>query len=154
MSISWEKVSRFSVPEDSVGYLLWQITRLWQQQATVVFDPLGISHVQFTTLAGIGWLSNGCQLVTQTQLAEFCEVDVVMISQAMRKLEAKELVERKPHPFDTRAKVVSLTDSGRQILEKALVIVEELDADFFKHCNHQVLITELKDLYFSIKKNK
>jgi DNA-binding MarR family transcriptional regulator len=151
MTINWERVSQFTVPEDSMGFLLWQVVHLWQRQIEVTLSELDITHLQFVLLAGIGWLTRNGDSLTQAQLAEFCKIDVMQISQVARKLEAKELIQRSSHPTDTRAKVLNLTSSGVTVLEQALPLVERLDADFFSRCSQPTLLIELKKLNCSIK---
>jgi DNA-binding MarR family transcriptional regulator len=146
MTINWEKASQFSVPEDSTGFLLWQVVHSWQRQIEFALTALDITHLQFVLLAGIGWLTRNGDLVTQVRLAEFCKIDVMQISQVVRKLEVKKLIQRSAHPTDTRAKVLNLTSHGMAILEQALPIVERLDADFFSPCKQPMLRIELKKL--------
>jgi DNA-binding MarR family transcriptional regulator len=146
MTINWAKNSRFAVPEDSAGYLLWQVTHLWQRQVEATLAELDITHLQFVLLVGIGWLTRQGDLLTQVQLALFCKIDVMQVSQVVRKLEAKQLVNRSAHPTDTRAKVLTLTVTGSKTLKAALPLVEQLDAKFFSSCNHAALLLELQQL--------
>ena len=146
MTIDWAK-SRFAVPEDSAGYLLWQVTHLWQRQVEAALAELDITHLQFVLLAGIGWLTRNGDLLTQVQLAEFCKIDVMQISQVVRKLEVKYLIERSAHPTDTRAKVLTLTLTGETTLEQALPLVEHLDMKFFSSCDHTALLVALKQVH-------
>ncbi|MBW4422500.1 MAG: winged helix DNA-binding protein [Myxacorys californica WJT36-NPBG1] len=146
MTIDWDKISRFAVPDDSAGYLLWQVTHAWQRQVEVALSELDITHLQFVLLAGIGWLTRQGERLTQVQLAEFCKIDVMQISQVVRKLEAKKLVHRFPHPTDTRAKVLKLTPAGELILKQALPRIEQLDTEFFGKGNQAVLLAELQKL--------
>jgi DNA-binding MarR family transcriptional regulator len=147
MTINWERASRFAVPEESAGYLLWQVTHLWQRWVEAALVELSITHLQFVLLAGIGWLTREGNLVTQVQLAEFCKIDVMQVSQVARKLEEKKLVKRTAHPSDTRAKVLSLTEIGETTLQQALPLIEHLDVEFFGLCNSVALLTELKQLH-------
>lgn len=147
MTIDWDKISRFAMPEDSAGYLLWQVTHAWQRRVEVALAELEITHLQFVLLAGIGWLTRQGEMLTQVQLAEFCNIDVMQISQVARKLEAKALIHRSPHPTDTRAKMLTLTPTGELILKQALPRIEQLDAEFFGQGNQVVLLAELKKLY-------
>ena len=149
MTINWEKVSRFAAPEESVGYLLWQVSHLWQRRVEAAFADLDLTHLQFVLLAGIGWLTRKGDLATQVQLAQFCGIDVMQISQVARKLEVKKLVTRSTHPSDTRAKVLSLTSLGETTLEQAVPIIEQLNAEFFEFCNSAALVTELKQLHLN-----
>ncbi len=147
MTIDWAKTSRFAMPEDSAGYLLWQVTHAWQRQVEATFSELDITHLQFVLLAGIGWLTRSSNLLTQVQLAEFCNIDVMQISQVARKLEIKNLIKRSAHPIDTRAKVLMLTLTGEAILEQALPLIEQLDTKFFSRGDQAALLTELKRLH-------
>lgn len=146
MTIDWEKASRFAVPEESAGYLLWQVSHLWQRRVEAVLVELNITHLQFVLLVGIGWLTRESNLVTQVQLAEFCKIDIMQTSQVARKLEVKKLVKRITHPSDTRAKVLTLTSMGEITLHQALPLIERLDIEFFESGNSVALITELKQL--------
>ncbi len=146
MTINWERVSQFAEPEDSTGFLLWQVVHLWQRQVESALTEVDITHLQFVLLAGIVWLTRNGDLLTQAGLSEFCKIDVMQISQVARKLEDKALIQRSAHPTDTRAKVLILTSSGKAILEQALPIVERLDADFFSRCEQPILLIELRKL--------
>lgn len=147
MTIDWEKTSRFAVPEDSAGYLLWQVTHAWQRQVEATLTALDITHLQFVLLVGIGWLTRNNELITQVQLAEFCNIDVMQISQVARKLEAKGLIDRPTHPMDTRAKALTLTPMGEAVLQQAIPLIEQLDKDFFSQGNPTTLLRELKKLH-------
>jgi DNA-binding MarR family transcriptional regulator len=143
---NWEQISRFAVPEDSAGYLLWQVTHAWQRRVESTLTALDITHLQFVLLAGIGWLTKNGELITQVQLAEFCKIDVMQISQVASKLEIKGLIDRPMHPMDTRAKALTLTTRGESVFRQAIPLVEKLDQEFFGPGNSQVLIAELKRL--------
>jgi DNA-binding MarR family transcriptional regulator len=147
MTIDWSTISQFSAPRESAGYLLWQVTHLWQRQVESVLSELEITHLQFVLLAGIGWLTRDGTLPTQVQLAEFCKIHVMQISQVVRKLEDKKLIKRATHPSDPRAKVLRLTPTGESVLSQAVPLIEQLDAAFFGACNQAALLTELKQLH-------
>jgi len=48
---------QFKSPNDSPGYLLGQVTMLWQRKQKRVLDPLDLTQTQFVLLAALGWLS-------------------------------------------------------------------------------------------------
>ena len=124
---------QFSVdrPEQSLGFVFWKTTLQWQRKITEGLKPLDMTHVQFVLMAGIGWLENENDEVTQTMLASHAEVDVMMTSKVLRALESKSWVQRNLHSTDTRAKSLSLTRQGKHQLKKALIIVEDIDKQFF-----------------------
>jgi DNA-binding MarR family transcriptional regulator len=54
-----------------------------------------------------------------------------MTSQVLRRLEAKGLLERQVDPGDTRARRLRLTAKGQRLARRAIVAVEQADAQFF-----------------------
>ena len=127
-----EKIEfKFKSPEQSPGYLLGNLTLIWQRQQKRILDPLNLTHTQFVLLAALGWLSRESDQVTQVDIARQGNADRMMVSKVLRTLEAKKFIQRQEHPTDTRAKVIRLTEKGSAILQKALVEVEESDIRFF-----------------------
>jgi DNA-binding MarR family transcriptional regulator len=55
----------------------------------------------------------------------------MMTSQVLRTLEARELVVRRPHPQDGRARALEVTAEGRDLANRAVISVEACDAAFF-----------------------
>lgn len=131
------KLSRFEQANESPGFLLWQLTNLWQHHIRCTLAPLGITHVQFVLLASVAWLEQMEQLVSQATLSRHAHTDIMMTSQVVRTLEEKGLLTRTIHPTDTRAKVVSLTAEGREVARRAVAVVEEADDQFFQELGEQ-----------------
>ncbi|MCQ9636858.1 MarR family transcriptional regulator [Chryseobacterium sp. WG14] len=121
----------FKSPNDSPGYLLGQLTMLWQRKQKKVLDPLDLTHTQFVLLAALGWLSKKSDAVTQIDIATQSNADRMMVSKVLRTLEEKGFLTRQEHETDTRAKIVRLTATGEKILQKAIIEVENADLDFF-----------------------
>jgi DNA-binding MarR family transcriptional regulator len=131
------KLPRFDQANESPGFLLWQVTNLWQHHIRCTLAPLGITHVQFVLLASVAWLEQTEQLVSQATLSRHARTDIMMTSQVVRTLEKKGLLTRTIHPTDTRAKVVSLTAEGREVARRAMAVVEEADDQFFQELGEQ-----------------
>src|SRR5690606_832421 len=123
--------SSFKSPNDSPGYLLGQVTMLWQRKLKKVLDPLNLTQTQFILLAALGWLSKKNNAVTQVDIAIQSNADRMMVSKVLRTLQDKKFISRQEHETDTRAKVVKLTNDGAKVLQKALTAVENADIDFF-----------------------
>jgi MarR family transcriptional regulator for hemolysin len=121
----------FKSPEQSPGYLLGQLTMLWQRKQKRVLDPLDLTQTQFVLLAALAWLSNDSDVVTQVDIANQGNADRMMVSKVLRTLEAKHFITRHEHPTDTRAKTIKLTTAGETVLQKAIVSVENADLEFF-----------------------
>lgn len=127
----------FSVekPEESSGFLLWQVTNLWQREIKKALEQYGITHSQFVLMASIHWLTLHQQEVTQIVLSAHTKIDPMTTSTVLRTLQQKNLIQRQEHATDTRAKLVQLTEEGKIIIKKAVVTVEKFDKEFFSICN-------------------
>src|SRR6478609_5518422 len=123
-----KSTSPFSVEEanDSSGF------SLWQRQVAEALRPLELTQVQYALLASLLWLSRKEPEVTQSRLATHAKLDVMMTSQVLRALEGRGLLERRPHPTDTRARSLRLTAAGRALTTRAVPAVETADAAFFE----------------------
>ncbi len=124
----------FSVesPDDSSGFLLWQVTNLWQREIKKALEKYGLTHSQFVLLASIYWLTLHKQEVTQVVLSAHTKIDPMTTSTVLRTLQTKKLLQRQEHATDTRAKTVALTEEGKKITNLAVKTVEKFDSDFFK----------------------
>jgi len=122
---------QFKTPNDSPGYLLGQLTMLWQRKLKKVLDPLDLTQTQFVLLAALGWLSKTNNEVTQIDIANQSNTDRMMVSKVLRTLQEKGFVTRQEHETDTRAKTIRLTPDGENVLQKGLVEVENADKVFF-----------------------
>jgi len=122
-------------PQNSPGFLLWQVTLRWQRLITAALRPLELTHVQFVLLAAVWWLSDQAEspsgLPSQRAVAAHAAADVMMTSQVLRTLETRGLVTRAPDPADARVKRLTVTDTGRQLAEQAVTLVEAADKKFF-----------------------
>lgn len=121
----------FNSPNSSPGYLLGQLTMLWQRKIKKVLDPLDLTQTQFVLLAALGWLSKKSDVVTQVDIAIQSNADRMMVSKVLRTLVDKGFITRQEHLTDTRAKVIRLTNEGAKVLQKALTAVENADIEFF-----------------------
>lgn len=121
----------FKNPEDSPGYLLGQLSMLWQRKLKRVLDPLDLTHTQFALLCALAWLSRESDQVTQADIANQGNADRMMVSKVLRTMEEKKFITRQEHATDTRAKTIKLTRDGEKVLQKAILSVESADLDFF-----------------------
>ncbi|UII28933.1 MarR family transcriptional regulator [Fulvivirga maritima] len=144
---------QFKRPEDSPGYLLGQLTQLWQRNQKKVLDPLNLTSTQFVLLAALGWLSKKSDAVTQIDIANQSNSDRMMVSKVLRTLQEKKFISRREHPTDTRAKVIQLTEAGANVLQEALAAIERSDIDFFSSLGDKLPVFNQKMAYL-IKQNK
>lgn len=122
--------SRFESSNDSPGFMLWRVTNQWQALMRSSLKEFGITHVQFVLLASLTWSAdeNG---ITQSALSQLVQTDPMMVSQVLRALAEKGLVQRDPNPNDGRAMLVKATPAGMAVAREANQAVEAADAQFF-----------------------
>jgi len=119
--------------EDDAGFLMLQVSRLWDESHDRALKKYhGISHMQYAVLASVYWLIlYGTEEVTQTILAKHTKVDPMTISQIFKVLENKGYIYRQIHSVDVRAKAVFLTQTGKDLMDKAIRTIELVDNRFF-----------------------
>jgi len=144
---------KFKNPNDSPGYLLGQVTMLWQRKVKKVLDPLNLTQTQFVLLAALAWLSKESDTVTQVDIANQGNADRMMVSKVLRTLQEKNFIRRLAHPTDTRANVIRLTEKGAKVLQSALAAIERGDIDFFSILGEQ-LSSFNQDMVKLIEQNK
>ena len=130
--------TRFKTPDESPGFLLWQVTNLWQRRMRTALMETGLTHVQFVLLASTVWLNDHDREATQVAIARFAHADVMMTSQVLRNLEEKNLILRLENARDTRAHMIAPTEKGRMLIEKAIRVVEDTDSAFFAILDHNM----------------
>jgi DNA-binding MarR family transcriptional regulator len=117
--------------EDSSGFLLWQVTNLWQREIKKALEPFDLTHSQFVLMASIHWLTLQKQDVTQILLSAHTKIDPMTTSTVLRTLQSKGILQRQEHLTDTRAKTVVLTEIGKKTIKQAVKTVEQFDKTFF-----------------------
>ncbi len=138
----------FEKPEDSPGFLLWQTTLTWQRHIKKALEVYELSHPQFVIMALLLWFQTHHYDTTQILIANWSKLDKMTVSTALKKLVLLGYVHRMEHETDTRAKSVSLTSKGKELVRKLVPLVEEIDAMFFSKTS----VAEQKSLIRILKK--
>ena len=102
------------------GFLLWQVSKLWQRHLTLALQDLDLPSTQAVILANVLRFTAEGRTVTQAMLSQATKVDRMTASQSIRSLELKRYVTRKTSPDDKRANRVTLTIAGRRVALKAI----------------------------------
>ena len=122
-----------NLAEDN-GFLMLQVSSLWANYHDKALKKYhDLSHMQFSVLASVYWLVlHSKKQVTQTILAQHTKISPMTISQMLKVLESKGYVCRTKHLTDVRAKAVDLTQEGKELIDKAMKTIYDVDAKFFK----------------------
>ncbi len=108
------------------GYLVWRLSMKWRAAMDRAVAPLGLTHAQYSLLASLRAMTAAGSLPSQRELAEQTGLEPIFVSKLARSLESSGLVLRAPHPDDTRAVQLSLTDQGAQVAARATDVVRDL----------------------------
>lgn len=123
--------SEVNTPQESPGFLLWQVSNLWQQAIRKSLKTFGLSHAQFVLLASTIWLEDHNETVNQSRLAKQTAMDKMMVSEVVRVLETKKLIQRKINPTDKRSFSIKATAKAVRLIPKAMQAVEKSNQLFF-----------------------
>ena len=99
-----------SLPE-TTSYALAQVCKLHRQRADDLLQEIGLHVGQEMMLCAL-WDREG---VTQTELGDHLAIQPATVTNALRRLERKGLVQREPDSDDQRVSRVFLTSEGQQL---------------------------------------
>jgi len=116
--------------DDGSGFLLWQVTNRWQAAIRRALTPHDLTHVQFVLLAVLTD-DDTDEGLTQATLSQRAGADPMMVSQVVRVLAERDLVERRQDATDRRAVRARATATGRERAREANRAVEDVDETFF-----------------------
>ncbi|MGH6654295.1 MAG: MarR family winged helix-turn-helix transcriptional regulator [Actinocrinis sp.] len=111
-----------------LGYLLKHAQERLTELTSAALAPYGLSGRELAVLLV---LADG-EPASQQEAAGRLGIDRTSMVAMVDALEAKDLVERRPHPADRRRNVVALTAHGRDTVKKATRASEEAEREFLK----------------------
>ena len=118
-------------PERAVGFVMWRVLHRYVREADRALTEFGITHLQFQTLALAAWLTRGGEPITQSRLAQAGDVGAMQVSHMMATLETKGWVRRSRSASDVRAKNISVTTTGVDVLRRALPVMIDVQRRVF-----------------------
>ena len=128
----WARLSRFSGPQQSPGFVFWRDFMRWQRELNALLKPHGLTQPQFAVLACCAWMNREAEAVSQSRLVEALGLDKMHVAQVVARLEGAGLVERLGSSRDLRVKLLSVSQVGTALLAKCFPIVEAHDECFFR----------------------
>lgn len=118
--------------ETIAGFLLWQVSKLWQQRLALSLQDIGLPPTQAVILANVLRLSEEGGEVTQSSLSKATKVDRMTASQTLRSLEEKRLITRQSSKKDSRTNQIRLTDHGRKTAFETVARLAAAHQTFFR----------------------
>ena len=108
-------------PERSFGFLLYDAARLLRRDFDRRARRIGLTRAQWSVLANLA-RNEG---INQAGLADIMELQPITLVRLLDRLEEAGWVARRPDPADRRARVLSLTEKARPILEQMRALAAE-----------------------------
>lgn len=105
---------------ECTAFNLKRATRIVQALFDEAFKPVGLEGTQYTVLSHV----YVAEPISLTKLADMMDVDRTTLARNLAPLEKKRLVEIKPGS-DKRAKLITTTDKGKEILSNAMPLWAE-----------------------------
>ena len=109
------------------GFLLKELTRRYTQRFEVRARELSLNLAQCKVLARL----EKNEGVSQARLAELAEVDAMTMVRILDRMEADELLERRPDPADRRARCLYLTAKAKPLVDQIWKLSETTREEVF-----------------------
>ncbi len=110
---------------DRITFRLHTASRLVQQLSQQKLKALELSQAQWRALSAI------CSQpgTTLQQLTAFAQISQPLMSQAVKSLEERALIERRTPERDKRSSVLNATDSGKALGQRAYAAMMEVETE-------------------------
>lgn len=118
--------------ENIPGFLLWQVSKLWQRHLNAALKDLKLSSTQAVILGNIVRLTKMGQEATQVQLSQLTKIDTMTTSTALRGLERKGMVTRSVPSSDKRVYIIVPTEQGERVAMIVLQRFVQAHTTFFR----------------------
>lgn len=140
------------ISQTPLWFIMRKVSNMWQKMLNSILQKHNLTHVQFIVMAIVFRVEKMAnKALTQVQIATIAEIDVMMTSKVIRKLEAKWFLHRKEHETDARSKLVMLTQQGKELIHKMIPLVQQKDEEIFSSLPDQEEIKKMMhQFYFSM----
>lgn len=118
-------------PQNAVGFVMWRVMHRYVREVDQSLKHLDLTHLQFTTLTLVAWMARAGETATQAELARFGDIHPMQVSNVLKALERKSMIERTRSPGNALAKKVAITSSGISAIRSALPLVIEVQEGLF-----------------------
>jgi MarR family transcriptional regulator, transcriptional regulator for hemolysin len=115
------------IPSRTLGFVINDVARLmrkrFEQRARTA--ALGLTRAQAAVLANLARQEG----INQVSLAQILELEPITLARLLDRLQAAELIERRPDPKDRRAHLLYLTEAAYPLLDRIFRLAAEVRED-------------------------
>jgi DNA-binding MarR family transcriptional regulator len=133
------------------GFLLKDLSRRYVQRFEVRARAISLNLPQCKVLVRL----EKNEGVSQARLADLAEVDAMTMVRILDRMEADELLERRPDPADRRARCLYLTPKAKPLLEQIWRLSEATRAEVFAGIgknDREILMTVLERIHDNLSR--
>ena len=112
-------------PFQAVAFLLSSVGYAVSRRFHQILAPLALEPREFALMRAVG----AAEGQSQQAVAERLQIPPSRMVAFVDALEARGLIERRPNPQDRRARALHLTDDGRELMGRALLLAMDLERD-------------------------
>lgn len=124
--------------EKSFGYVMHDVTRLFRKHFDRRAVPLGLTRAQWRALKAIGH----AQGMSQTELADFLEMEPIPVGRVVDRLQQSGFVERRAHPTDRRRWQLYPTDKAHGVIDA----MEEISRDLRREAQRGIRAADMQTM--------
>jgi DNA-binding MarR family transcriptional regulator len=114
-----------AAPFQAIAFLLSSVGYAVSRRFHQILAPLQLEPREFALMRAVG-VAEG---QSQQAIAERLQIPPSRMVAFVDALEARGLLERRPNPQDRRARALHLTDDGRELMGRALLLAIGLERD-------------------------
>lgn len=125
------KHSEIKNKNESLGFLIWQLSNLWQRNVNSLLQKHNLTHAQYAVLDAIYNLSASTKNIAQSKICEFAGTDKMMTSKIISSLQEKKFAKRVDNKEDLRSNSILITEKGKAACIKSKSEIKAFEAKFF-----------------------
>lgn len=137
--------SNFINAEDSLGFLLWKASNLLQKSHSSALKEIKLTPAQFSFMTCLVYLSQ-FDKATSALISKHSGMDKMMISDLVKTLLRKKMIEVEPNSMDRRSFFLRPSKNGVRLTNLAIHKIEKIDLIFFSESGKKNLEMHLKKL--------
>ncbi len=127
--------------EEQFGLSLVVLARLYRRELDLALRQYGVSEATVLPIRYLAQLGNQTR---QGQLAQMMRLEGPTLVRVIDQLQASGLVERVPDEQDRRARLIRLTDKGREFHDHVLELLRQLRVRLFEGMDPQDMQAALR----------
>ncbi|WP_409292539.1 MarR family winged helix-turn-helix transcriptional regulator [Peribacillus sp. SCS-37] len=129
--------------KDEIGFTASTTSKMIRSLVNGTLKPYGITAEQWTVLKHLSFVDT----INQKDLSIRTDKDQATLTKILDLLEHNGLISRKPNPEDRRSYLIEISDKGKNLVNTALPLIEELYEDILAGLSKEQIETFMETLH-------